>query len=82
MKLFKTLGKYLSTNTNESSTRLFTFMIISACILCIVAIVIVAIINLFTGNKDLNGLINLTITLAGFATSALAGKIVNSINEK
>ena len=81
-KLLNKLNKFLSTGTTESSTRLFTFMIIAVSLLCIIAIVIVAIVNIFTGNKDINGLINLTITLASFATSALIGKVVNTINEK
>ena len=81
-KLLNKLNKFLSTGTTESSTRLFTFMIIAVSLLCIIAIVIVAIVNIFTGNKDISGLINLTITLASFATSALIGKVVNTINEK
>lgn len=81
-KLLNKLNKFLSTGTTESSTRLFTFMIIAVSLLCIIAIVIVAIINIFTGNNDISSLINLTITLASFATSALIGKVVNTINEK
>ena len=81
-KLLNKLNKFLSTGTTESSTRLFTFMIIAVSLLCIIAIVIVAIVNIFTGNNDISSLINLTITLASFATSALIGKVVNTINEK
>ena len=81
-KLLNKLNKFLSTGTTESSTRLFTFMIIAVSLLCIIAIVIVAIVNIFTGNNDISSLINLTITLASFAISALIGKVVNTINEK
>jgi glucan phosphoethanolaminetransferase (alkaline phosphatase superfamily) len=74
--------KFLSTNTTESSTRLFTLIIIASTTLSILAVIITFIILLFKGKSELSEITNIVISLGSIAIAALTGKIISTNKER
>jgi len=81
-KFLSSLMKFLSTKTTESSTRLFTLIIIASTTLSILAVIITFIILLFKGKSELSEITNIVISLGSIAIAALTGKIISTNKEK
>ena len=80
-KFLNSLMNFLRINTPESSTRLFTLIIIASTTLSMLAIIITFIILLFKGGKELGEVTNMIIALGSIAIAALAGKVISTKKE-
>lgn len=77
-KFLNSLMNFLRANTPESSTRLFTLIIIATSMLGILSIIIVFIILLFKDRTELEQMVNMVISLGGIAIAALTGKVFST----
>lgn len=77
-KFLNSLMNFLRINTPESSTRLFTLIIIATSMLSILSIIIVFIILLFKDRTELEQMVNMVISLGGIAIAALTGKVFST----